>query len=56
MYGNSDTAGAGRAIESIAAGWGLDKVAETAHLVDSGKESRERCYELGGTIAAGLSD
>ncbi len=56
VYGNSDTAGAGRAIESIAAGWGLDKVAETAHLVDSGKESRERCYELGGTIAAGLSD
>ncbi|MBY3984990.1 flavodoxin family protein [Rhodococcus fascians] len=56
VHGNDDTIGAGRAIEKIASGWGLEKVFGTVHIVESGKPARERCYELGGTVAAGLSD
>ncbi|MBY4276973.1 flavodoxin family protein [Rhodococcus fascians] len=56
VHGNDDTIGAGRAIEKIASGWGLEKVFGTVHIVESGEPARERCYELGGTVAAGLSD
>ncbi|MDZ7932699.1 NAD(P)H-dependent oxidoreductase [Rhodococcus sp. NPDC076796] len=55
VHGNDDTVGAGRAIEKIASGWGLEKVFGTVHIAESGKPARERCYELGGTVAAGLS-
>ncbi len=56
IHGNNDTVGAGRALESIAAGWGLAQVFGTVHLAEGGRDARERCYELGGTVAAGLSD
>ncbi|MCZ4518480.1 NAD(P)H-dependent oxidoreductase [Rhodococcus ruber] len=56
IHGNNDTVGAARGVETIASGWGLEKVFGTLHLADGGKAARERCYELGGTVSAGLSD
>lgn len=55
VHGNNDTVGATSAIEKIATGWGLSKVAETLQVTEGGKASRERCYELGGTVAANLA-
>lgn len=52
VHGNNDTAGAASAVHRIATGWGLEKAAETLELTSVDKAARERCYELGGTLAA----
>ncbi|MGA5465145.1 flavodoxin family protein [Mycobacterium sp. NPDC050041] len=55
VHGNNDTVGAAAAVEKLATGLALAKVAdvlEVAGPVDSGV--RERAYELGGTLAATL--
>ena len=55
QHGNEGIEGAERGIESITAGLGWTKVAET--VVVSGKPSKadlESCWELGATVAAQL--
>jgi hypothetical protein len=55
VHGNDDTVGAAAAVQKLATGLSLAKVAdvlEVAGPVDSGV--RERAYELGGTLAATL--
>lgn len=54
VHGNNDTVGAASAIEKIVTGWRLTKAADVLRLTDGGKPSRERCYELGATVAASL--
>ncbi|MCM6774126.1 flavodoxin family protein [Nocardia sp. CDC159] len=55
IHGNQGTEGAERGIETITTGLGWEKAA--APVIVSGapdKSARERCWELGGTIAARL--
>jgi NAD(P)H-dependent FMN reductase len=57
VHGNLDSTGAVRAIETITTGLGWRPVAPV--LVVGGaptRQSREACYELGGTLAATLMD
>lgn len=56
VHGNNDTVGATSAIEKIATGWGLSKVAETLQITEGGKTAVQMCHELGGTLAAHLMD
>ncbi|GGG07851.1 flavodoxin [Rhodococcoides trifolii] len=51
VYGNNDTAGATASIQRIARGWGLSQASEVLELQSV---DRERCLELGGTLAATL--
>ncbi|TQF65334.1 flavodoxin family protein [Rhodococcus spelaei] len=56
VHGNNDTAGAVRAVEKIVTGLALTKVAATVEItggVDAA--ARERCYELGATVAVTLT-
>lgn len=53
VHGNNDTAGAVASVDKIVKGLGLNRVAdilESAGSVD--RSVRERCYELGATVAA----
>ncbi|MEV3904056.1 NAD(P)H-dependent oxidoreductase [Mycobacterium sp. NPDC050551] len=55
VHGNNDTVGAAAAVEKLATGLALAKVADVLEVtgpVDS--RVRERAYELGGTLAATL--
>jgi multimeric flavodoxin WrbA len=55
VHGNDDTAGAARSVQKIVTGLRLEQVSavvEHAGPVDAAV--RERCYELGGTVAATL--
>ncbi|MGV0851442.1 flavodoxin family protein [Mycolicibacterium phlei] len=57
VHGNNDTVGAVSAVERLATGLGLDKVADALEVVtpiDAGV--RERAYDLGGTVAATLME
>jgi multimeric flavodoxin WrbA len=55
VHGNSDTGGAVRAVESIAAGLGWRRARPpVAVLGDPGPADREACWELGATMAAEL--
>jgi hypothetical protein len=53
VHGNSDTAGAVRAVESIAKGMGWEPVSEVVQVVGQvGESQREACWNLGATVAA----
>jgi multimeric flavodoxin WrbA len=55
VHGNSDTAGAVRAVESIASGMGWLKVHDPVTVVATPtKDDRERCWDLAATVAASL--
>jgi multimeric flavodoxin WrbA len=56
VHGNSDTTGAVRAIESIATGLSWERVFRPVTVVgEPSKADLEACWELGATVAAGLS-
>jgi multimeric flavodoxin WrbA len=55
VHGNSDTVGAVRAIESIAAGLGWQRVFQPVTVTGAPtKTDLKACWELGATVAAGL--
>lgn len=55
VHGGSDTAGAVRAVKSIAAGLGwAEVVVPVAVTGPVGKDVERQCYELGATVAANL--
>jgi multimeric flavodoxin WrbA len=56
VHGNSDTSGAVRAVESIAAGMGWRLVHGAVSVIGSpDRAALDACWELGATVAAGLS-
>ena len=56
VHGNSDTAGAVRAAESITKGLGWAKVVEPVTVVGApAKDDTEACWNLGATVAATLA-
>jgi len=56
VHGNNDTTGAVRAVESIATGLSWRRVREPVTVIGSPtKEDLEACWELGATVAAGLT-
>jgi NAD(P)H-dependent FMN reductase len=56
VHGNSDTAGAVRAVEAITHGLGWRRAqAPVTVLGDPTREDLEACWELGAAIAAGLT-
>lgn len=57
MHGDNDTVGAANAVDKVATGLALHKVADVLEVVgaiDAGV--RELVYELGGTLAATLME
>jgi len=57
VHGNSDTAGAVRAIEAITTGMGWERVAKPVTVVgEPSKADLQACWELGATVAAGLME
>lgn len=57
VHGNNDTVGAASAVEKLATGLALAKVADALEVVGGvGAGVRERGYELGGTLAATLME
>lgn len=53
LHGNNDTAGAQRAVESIAQGLGWEAVAEPVAVIDSPDgDDLDACWNLGATVAA----
>ncbi|MFC8180085.1 MULTISPECIES: flavodoxin family protein [Nocardiaceae] len=54
VHGNNDTVGATSAVEKIATGWSLDGVTQSLQLTSVDRTAREKCYELGATLAATL--
>lgn len=53
VHGNSDTAGAVRAVGSITKGLGWEQVTDVVEVVgEVGDEQREACWNLGATVAA----
>ena len=56
VHGNDDTVGALRGIDKIVTGLGWRRVAEPVSVVGQpGKDDRDACWELGATVAAGLT-
>jgi multimeric flavodoxin WrbA len=56
VHGNNDTTGAVRGIESITTGLGWEKVAPVVSVTgEPGKADLRACWELGATVAAGLT-
>lgn len=56
VHGNSDTGGAQRAVESITTGLGWRRAHETVTVVgEPSREDLEACWDLGATLAAGLT-
>jgi multimeric flavodoxin WrbA len=56
VHGASDTAGAVRAVESIAGGLGWRRVRAPVTVVgDLGRDDLQACWELGAGVAAGLT-
>ena len=57
MHGNNDTVGAVAAVEKLATGLTLTKAAAALEIVGTvGAKAREQAYELGGTLAAVLTE
>lgn len=57
VHGNNDTAGAVRSVDKIVAGLALTQVAQTVEIIGGVDASaRERCYELGATVAVTLAE
>ena len=57
VHGNNDTVGAVTAVDKLANGLALSKVADVLEVVGSLDAGvRERAYELGGTLAATLME
>lgn len=55
VHGNNDTVGAATAVDKVATGLSLAKVADVLEVVGGIDAAiRERAYELGGTLAATL--
>ncbi|ORW04275.1 flavodoxin family protein [Mycobacterium kyorinense] len=55
VHGNNDTVGAANAVDKVATGLSLAKVADVLEVVGGIDAAiRERAYELGGTLAATL--
>ena len=55
VHGDNDTAGAVRAVESIATGLSWAQVVKPVTATGPvGKDVTQRCYELGATVAANL--
>ena len=55
VHGNSDTAGAVRAIETITTGLDWKRAREPVTVLgDPDRSDLDACYELGGMVAAGL--
>lgn len=56
VHGGSDVTGAVRGIESVTTGLGWRRGAETVKVTGApDKAALERCWELGATLAAGLT-
>ncbi|GIH79447.1 flavodoxin family protein [Planobispora longispora] len=56
VHGNNDATGAVRAVESIAAGLGWERVHRPVTVTGApGKEDLTACWELGATVAATIS-
>ena len=56
-HGGNDVTGALRAIESITTGLGWRRTADPVTVTgEPGKADLEACWELGATVAAGLTD
>ncbi|MFI6994055.1 flavodoxin family protein [Nonomuraea wenchangensis] len=56
VHGNNDTTGAVRAVESIAAGLGWERVTRPVSVTGPpGKDDLAACWELGATLAATIS-
>jgi flavorubredoxin len=57
VHGNSDTTGAVKAVESIAAGLRWHRARPAVTVIGSpSRADLEACWELGATVAAGLAD
>ena len=57
VHGNSDTTGAVRAVESIATGLKWRRAWPAVTVIGApSREDIEACWELGATVAAGLTD
>lgn len=57
VHGNNDTAGAVKSVQKIVTGLALTQVAEILELTGSlDASARERCYELGATVAVTLAE
>ncbi len=57
VHGNDDTAGAVRAVESIAGALQWERVRPPVTIVGApGKEDLEACWELGAVVAAAVSE
>jgi multimeric flavodoxin WrbA len=56
VHGNSDTTGAVRAVETVTTGLQWQRVQPPVEVVgDPGREDLEACWELGASVAAGLT-
>jgi multimeric flavodoxin WrbA len=56
VHGNNDTSGAVRAVESIATGLGWRRVGEPVTVIGGVDQAvRDACWELGASVAAGLT-
>jgi multimeric flavodoxin WrbA len=57
VHGTDDTAGAVSSVRKLVTGMGLTQVAADLQITGSiDAQVRERCYELGGTVAVTLAD
>jgi multimeric flavodoxin WrbA len=57
VHGDNDTAGAVRAVTSIATGLGWAEAARPVTVTGPvGKDAARQCYELGATVAASLGE
>ena len=55
VHGGNDTAGAVRAVQSIATGLGWQEVSKPVAVTGQvGRDTERECYELGATVAANL--
>src|SRR5579871_6807369 len=55
VHGGNDTAGAVRAVQSIATGLGWQEVSRPVAVTGQvGRDTERECYELGATVAANL--
>lgn len=55
VHGNNDTAGAVNSVRTLATGLGLTLVADVLDVTAAlDKSVRDRCHELGGTVAANV--
>jgi len=57
VHGNLDLSGAVKSVGSIVGGLGWTQVAATVEVLGQpDRDARERCYELGATVAATVAD